>query len=98
MDYVRVDFGGSNRFQGTANLVLDERDLVMWAKDPEDDDDLLPGEDTLLKVVVTVGLTALISGLVTWGVDELRDKFGSKKPNPPFPPEPDKKPDSDKKL
>jgi hypothetical protein len=51
----------------------------------EDDDDDFPpprkGED-VAKAVVIAGLSALITGLVTWGIDELRERFGKTKPCP----------------
>lgn len=31
--------------------------------------------------VVTAGLTAFVTGLVSWAVDELREKFGTPKPD-----------------
>lgn len=43
-----------------------------------------PGPKEQITVAVAIAaLSALATGLITWGVDELRQKFGSKPKNQP---------------
>lgn len=70
--------------------------------DDRDDDDDKPGESIRRQIVTAVtiaGLSVLVTKLVEWGVDELRDRYGKKPdPKPPVtsipseakPPEPSK--------
>jgi len=49
--------------------------------DPPPDDENDDARD-LVYAVATAALTALVTGLVSWGVDELRARYGSKDSNP----------------
>ncbi len=58
---------------------------MIFERDDDDDDDddfdpITPPGRTVLLAVVTAAVTTLVTSLVTWGIDEVRAKFGSTKP------------------
>lgn len=51
--------------------------------DDDDDDDIEDPKDpskTIVIAAITAAVTALMTSLVTWGLDELRHKYGTHKP------------------
>lgn len=52
----------------------------------QNDPDPYPPPDNARGVafaVITAAATVLVTGLISWGVDELRNRYGSRPPEPP---------------